>query len=467
MTPGSFETTAELEALVETTSDVITVVDEGGIVQYQSPSSRDVMGYGPDELVGENAFEYIHPDDRQEALDLFAEMVETPSESTQRVEFRYDHGTDDWVWLESIGASEVADALDGYVITSRDITERKRRERKLREYEAAVETVPDGVFVVDATGTIIRSNDEWAAIVGEDPSEMRGESFDALVDRGLVDESTVEQYRDLVAGLLSSDADQRRGSFTTHAQRPEGDECVYEVHIGLLPADDGEFRGTAGAVRDITDRDRRHEQRRRENERLNEFADVISHDLRNPLNVLGMSLEAVEDGPNVERCRRAVDRMDELIEDLLVLARTGDAATDREPVHVGTVVSMAWDTVVTEQLTLDVRASRTVEADPGQLQQLFENLFRNCVEHALPDDPQRDVTVTVELTGDRLVVADDGTGFDDVDQTRLFEPGHSPSGGTGLGLRIVEQVVHTHGWEIRATDGRDGGARFEITGLGS
>lgn len=467
VTPGDFETAAELEALVETTRDVITVVDRAGTVKYQSPSARDVMGYDQTELVGENAFEYIHPEDRPEAMELFTEMVEAPGETTQRVEFRYDHGEDGWVWLESIGTNRMPGPLDGYVITSRDITDRKRRQRELSQYEAAMETVPDGVFLLDEDGKFRRSNEAWGDIVGIDPDEMRNQPFQMLVEKGLVDQSAVECYLDVIEDLLAPDTADTHSCFTTAVDHPDDDdgERVYEVHIGLLPTGaDGQFRGTAGVVRDITERMRHQEQLERENERLNEFTDVVSHDLRNPLEVLHLSLELIEEGPHRDRCRRAVDRMDQLIEDLLVLAETGEVVTDREPVDVEAVTSRAWDTVVTEEVTLDVAADGEIAADPGKVRQLLENLFRNCVEHASSQASQ-DVTLTVDLDGDKLVVADDGTGFDDTDTDRLFESGYSSEDGTGLGLSIVDRIASAHGWTVTVEDSDDGGARFTVTGI--
>lgn len=458
-----FDTIEEVEALVETTSDIITVADEAGTILYQNASARDVTGYEEGSIVGESAFDYVHPDDRSTVVELFTEMVEAPGESTKRAEFRFKHADDGWVWLESIGTNKTPAPLDGYVVTSRDITDRKRRETELEQYETAMETVPDGVFMIDDSGTIIRANSAWADMVGYDRAEIRDEPFSTFVEDWLVDKSTVDQYYDLVDELVSRDAGERRGSFTTRA-RPDGDEHTYEVHIGLLPTDEsGGFRGTAGVVRDITERVRRQERLERENERLSEFADIVSHDLRNPLNVLQMSLEMLDGSDHRDRCLRAAERMEELVDDLLALAQTEDSTLKQERIHVGTVARQAWDTVVTDELRLTVDADDTVDADPGQLQQLFENLFRNAVEHAT--EAGESATVTVELTADSLVITDDGAGFGDVDPDRLFDPTCSSSGNHGLGLRIVEQIATAHDWTVNATEGADGGARFAVEGI--
>jgi signal transduction histidine kinase len=105
--------------------------------------------------------------------------------------------------------------------------------------------------------------------------------------------------------------------------------------------------------------------------------------------------------------------------------------------------------------------SRTVRADGTHLQRLFENLIRNAVEHGGDD-----VTVTIGDADGGFYIEDNGPGIPDGDRTEVFDAGYSTnSEGTGFGLSIVEQVAETHEWDIRVTEGGDGGARFEITGV--
>jgi signal transduction histidine kinase len=92
---------------------------------------------------------------------------------------------------------------------------------------------------------------------------------------------------------------------------------------------------------------------------------------------------------------------------------------------------------------------------------LFENLFRNAVNHG-----GGEVTVTIGEIADGFYVADDGAGIPDDERDDIFEAGYSTAdGGTGFGLAIVKEVVEAHGWEIRVTDSEMGGARFEIIGI--
>jgi signal transduction histidine kinase len=227
------------------------------------------------------------------------------------------------------------------------------------------------------------------------------------------------------------------------------------------------------------ERQRTNERLARKNERLEEFASILSHDLRNPLNVLQGSLDLAEETGDPERfaaCRRAADRMEGLIEDVLALARKGETVADPMPVRLADLLENCWTGVETADATLRVETDRGVMADESRLKQVIENLVRNSVEHgstgnrAKPDDAVEhggdDVTVTVGDLEDGFYVADDGPGIPPEERDRVFDSGYSNSAdGTGFGLAIAERIVEAHGWTIGVTEGADGGARFEIRGV--
>ena len=214
----------------------------------------------------------------------------------------------------------------------------------------------------------------------------------------------------------------------------------------------------------VLDRLERERELARQNERLDEFASVVSHDLRSPLNVLAGTLELAEtsgEPVDFERTHRAIDRMDRLIDDLLTLAREGARVHEVAPTGLADLAEDAWRTVETAEADLRVETDAIVKADEGRLRQLLENLFRNAVEHG-----GEDVAVAVGDLPDGFYVADDGPGIPEDRREAVLEGGYSTSEeGTGFGLAIVESIAEAHDWTTTVTEGEEGGARFEFTGV--
>ncbi|WP_267639775.1 PAS domain-containing sensor histidine kinase [Haloarchaeobius amylolyticus] len=202
---------------------------------------------------------------------------------------------------------------------------------------------------------------------------------------------------------------------------------------------------------------------RERNERLDEFTSIVSHDLRSPLSVIIANTELARETAEVsylDDVERAARRMDRLIDELLTLSREGQDIGAVEPVSLATVATLAWSSIPAPDATLEVTADTTVEADPERFQTLFENLFRNALDHG-PDD----VHITVGVTDDCFFVADDGPGIPPEKRETVFERGFTTDAdGTGFGLAIVQRVADAHGWAVDLTESADGGARFEFHG---
>ena len=217
---------------------------------------------------------------------------------------------------------------------------------------------------------------------------------------------------------------------------------------------------------DITHREQYRRELERQNERLDAFASMVSHDLRNPLNVASLRLESARadrEDEDLAAAADALDRMEALIDDVLTLARQGQPVDEPEPVDLAAVAGRAWDMVHDDAEGLEVVGDGRFQADPDRLQRLLENLFRNAREHG-----GGAVTVTVGPLADGrgFFVADDGSGIAPDEREAVFESGYSTDeDGTGFGLAIVRDIAAAHRWDVSVGDSEDGGARFAFTGL--
>ena len=199
-----------------------------------------------------------------------------------------------------------------------------------------------------------------------------------------------------------------------------------------------------------------------ENDQLERFARMVSHDLRNPLEVAQSRLVAARetgDAIHFEKVAAAHTRIRELVEDVLTLAKSGTAISETELVDIAAVAREAWASVDADQATLSVDNSLgAVEADPERLRTVFENLFRNAVTHGGPT-----IDVSVDALDGGFAVADTGPGVPADKRDEVFEAGVSAGDGTtGLGLSIVDEIAAAHGWDVSLTESQVGGAQFEF-----
>jgi len=562
---------------------------------------------------------------------------------------------------DGVSAAQLADRIADAVSAYRRDRDRLENEKR---YRTMLDTVGDLVYALDPDGRFTFINETGAHVTGHDRSDLCG----AHVSRVLA-ESDIEAGRDLIASLWT-DGDRQRGTVEMTLETAAGERVPCENHIALLPPRDGQFVGTVGVMRDISERKRREEalealhdatremmaaeraeavaavasrtatevldmplncvllydedtgvlrsaalsdraddlfgspiefehgegivwtayengetkvfsdvraspeaynpdtaarsefvlplgdhgamlvgsrtvgdfdesdvalakvlaanlqtaltatnrevalrdrerELERQNERLEEFASVVSHDLRNPLSVAQGRLELfAETGEQAhyEKIEGAHERMGEIIDEVLALAREGRTVRELEPVDVSALATDAWSNVATDGATLVASAAPVVQGDASRLQQLLENLFRNAVEHGStsPDSQARRDAVehgstgnqpaaddavghgstgnrtpfdsgdghgpTVRVgtldDGDGFYVADDGPGIPPDDRETIFESGFSTTeSGSGFGLSIVSQIATAHGWDVTVTESPTGGARFEIGGV--
>ncbi|QPV61245.1 hypothetical protein I7X12_10730 [Halosimplex litoreum] len=308
-------------------------------------------------------------------------------------------------------------------------------------YTTAMKYSPDGMVVLDRDRRVVHANANGRAVV------------DATADS------------DAITGIVDgSDPESADGDLVKVA----GDDGpkYYRPVVESL-ARGGRHVGWVVVLRDVTEQHRREQQLRRQTEQLDAFASTVSHDLRSPLTVAQGYLEFAQEDTDTddddafEKVETAHDRMADIIDDVLTLSKQGKRIDDPEPVSLAAVAERAWESVETEAATLTVDADLTVRADAAMLRRVFENLYRNAVEHG-----ESSVHVRVGTTEDGLFVEDDGPGIPPDERESVLEAGVTTNRhGTGYGLQIVDSIVAAHGWTLTVTESATGGARFEITGV--
>ncbi|MDQ2073703.1 PAS domain S-box protein [Haloarcula sp. H-GB4] len=353
--------------------------------------------------------------------------------------------------------------------------DRDRQLREEREFiDQALNTLDDLFYVIDTDGSLRRWNERIP--------EVTGYSNDEIDDMPVSEFFPGDEHETIAAAINET---RTSGRVTVEAEilTADRERIPYEFAGTQLTDADGAPVGTVGIGRDISQRKAYEQQLERQNERLDEFTSIVSHDLRNPLTVAEGNLElarAEYDSDALDKVSRAHERMRALIDDLLAFARAGETATDLESVALAGIVEECWQSVEDDRATLVVEGDRRVRADMAKLRRLLANLLRNSVEHGTTgaqttaddntDHSGGSATVRVGVIEDTdrhgFYVADDGPGIPAADREQVFEGGYSTGeSGTGFGLKIVQRIAEVHGWTVTATESEAGGARFEVTGL--
>jgi PAS domain S-box-containing protein len=288
------------------------------------------------------------------------------------------------------------------------------------------------------------------------------------VDEGVVGKTYRTGKSFLFTDVREAEEANPQGPYRSAISIPIGDHGVFQAvseQLNDFSEDDKELAellvSHSAQALDQLDKERAL---RQQNKRLDEFASVVSHDLRNPLNVAQGRLELAQreyDNEHLDDVAQALDRMGALIDELLVLAREGETAIEPEPVNLREIVEECWQTVETAEATLTTNAEYRIQADEGRVQQLMENLIRNAIEHG-----GRTVTIRVGELEDGFFVQDTGPGIPAEKRSDVLEMGYSTTDeGTGFGLSIVKRIAEAHVWDVSICDGNEGGARIEFTGV--
>ncbi|WP_276256523.1 sensor histidine kinase [Halomontanus rarus] len=308
-----------------------------------------------------------------------------------------------------------------------------------------VDNFPNGVLVLFDTNLDYR-------IVGPEILPFSQRKATDMVDRSVY-ELFPEETATLLEPKLQNTIDGNAQSFDVKYQ-----ERIHHVETRSVHIDDEPYGVLV--TQEVTDVRETTIELKRQNKRLDQFASMVSHDLRNPLAIALGELEHYrETGKEayLDGVEDALKRVEDLTTELTALARSSVPSKEHEPVSLDAVAKDAWEQIDTRLASLETQ-NCTINGDKSQLQVLFENLYRNAIGHG-----GEDVTVRTGPLEDGFYVEDTGDGIPLEKREQVFEHGFTTGyGGSGVGLTIVSRIANDHDLTISLTDSKDGGARFEF-----
>jgi len=451
-TVANHRTQTELEEIYGRISDAFFALDEDWQFTHLNERAHELIN--PDErtLVGKTIWEEF-PEAISRKFESKYEHAMYEQETVSFEEY-YPEPLDEWFEVRAYPSET------GLSVYFRDITDRKERERALRQseqrYRTLAEAFPNGIV------TLFDENLEYTLVAGQ--------AFDYLPVSP--DDVTGKTPHDAWGGDVADDLESLcRGALDGEKRSVETAYADREWVVYAVPLTDETGRVFAGMTMAQNITERKENQRRLEtqNERLESFASMLAHELRNPVNIgqiYSRQLPADANAEAVDYVTEAFDRIENMIDVMLVLARGQRAVDKKTAIDLASVTREAWADIDARDATLDVELDHmTIEADETYLRHLFRNILENAVEHGGDD-----VTVTVGALPDGFYVADDGTGIPADERETIFDEGYttaSDGGGTGLGLAFVQKLADVYGWDYAVVDSVAGGARFEFTDVTS
>jgi PAS domain S-box-containing protein len=476
--------------MLDAAPDAIVAVDRDGRIVMANSQTAAVFGYETSDLIGElveilvpEGSWPIHPAHREK---YFARPKTRPMGAGIELAGRRADGTEFPAEI-SLSSFETAEGVLA-LAAIRDVTDRKHGEAKV---QAMLDAAPDAMVGVNPHGNIVMANIQTEALFGYEQSQLLGQTVELLVPesaRGVHPTHRDDYFREPRTRSMGM-------GLALAGRRFDGTEFPAEISLSSIQTEEGTV--ALAAIRDVTDRkraavemqearraaDRASSELRRTNKELEAFSYAVAHDLRAPLRAIdGFSQALVEDlsdfldensRSHLERVRRNVHWMADMIDGLLGLARLTRSSLDLTDVDLSALA--AETSAVLRASEPDRQVEVVIEpwisayADAQLLRVLIGNLFANAWKFTAPHERVRIEFGSVEQEDRRVFfVRDDGVGFDSRYADKLFAPFQrlhraEEFPGSGIGLATVDRIVRRHNGDVWAESELGHGATFYFT----
>lgn len=452
----------------------IIVTTHPGTIIYLNSETERLFGYTKNELMNQN-IDMLLPDRfSHHHAELRQTYIEKPTPrymgAGRDLYGRRKNGSE---FPLEIGLRPLETRNEQLIVASIvDISARKYLEQR---FAKVIDASPYGKLLVDEKGIIQLINPSLLTLFGYSKEELLGQSMDILLP---------ERYRHNHGHL--------RQSYTKNpslrsmgvgrdltGRHKNGTEIPIE--IGLSPVESEKGQLVLAVVTDITERKRLELNLQQANSHLEEFTYVASHDLKSPLRGIADLIDWIDEDldkqapesvkKNIERVKIRIDRMERLIDDLLMYARAGKRAKEAMPIDVATLINdvIEMQPIPENFNIIKTVYSHTIHAARTPLETVLRNLFSNAIKHHDGKDPK--ITITAEDSGNYCLfkISDNGPGIPRAAHERVFRLfqtlDSTGTAGSGIGLALAKRLTESHGGHIQlfTNDDEERGCSFHVS----
>ncbi len=457
-----------LKTLFECAPDAYFLNDLMGTFLHGNKAAEELCGYPREELLGKSFLKLNLLPQRQlpRAAGYLARLA--MGHSVGPVEFLMNKRDGTQIQVELRASPVRMDNKDLVLGTIRDISAQKRTEEALREseekFKIIFEEACEGIAYLDGAGCVLDVNKKAIEILDQTRAQILGKNF---IELGILDPADapalLNHFQQLLCGTMRS-----LGLSITDKR----EERLYLECSASVVQNKGQERCVVVMIRDVTDSRRAEEQQARYvrrlseiNQELQDFAHIVSHDLKAPLRAIKVIADWLStdyqdqlDAQGKENLRlldRRVSHMQNLIEGILQYSRVGRAEQRVTPVDLNRLLPEIVDNLaVPPHIEIDIQAALpTLQADATKVTQVFQNLLTNAVKYM--DKPEGRIAVTCAAQDSWWLfrVTDNGPGIEAKYFERIFKIFQTlvPKDeyeSTGVGLTLVKKIVELYGGKV-------------------
>ncbi len=463
------ESEERLRTIFETAIDSIFIKDKKLCYTHVNPSMELLLNIASTEIIGKKDYEIFGAKtgdhiDKVDRRVLKGEVIEEELTLPLTGKHRTLH-------FIKVPMRDTNGDIVGLCGIARDITDRKNMEEELKKsrkfYNNILNAVDDPIFVKDSHHRWIILNDRLCELMGHTREELIGKSdFDFFPE----DQAQIFWEMD---DLL----------FKTGKTNVNEEEITWGGKIHSISTKKSLFRDPAtgekllaGAIRDITDRKRMEKELIAKNRELNDFAYRVSHDLKNPINMIKGFVQEIKENPDLfddyfNRISNLSDQLLQQINSLLKLSRAGRIIAGKTLINFEVLIKGIFIPLRPAEVLSDLILDSEVEeirGDPGGIEEVFNNLIQNSINYRDKEKEKLIIEVSCKKNEEKnyIVFKDNGRGIDGIFLDKIFSPGFTLKSekGTGFGLAIVKKIIEAHGGTIEVfSEGENKGTEFVIT----
>ncbi|MBA3663848.1 MAG: PAS domain S-box protein [Bacteroidetes bacterium] len=476
----------KFRALIENISEAIVLLDKVGIITYQSTSATKLTGYEAGEVLGKSVFEFVHPLDHKRARKLFATALFKPDVLIPEF-LQIIHKQGHYICVEGTITNLLEnESVEAFIVNYRDVTERQKAEKSLQKSEANLKTIYNNTetsyILLDTQLNIVAFSD-IRNLIGMQSPERVEEGKNLMT---VLSPAGKERVKHVIEKALNGE----KKSYDVEIKTSEKNPAWIDIHILPVLSEEKKVLGIVISVEDITRRKNTELEREKmtadlmqHNKNLEQFAYIISHNLRSPVaNIIGLAnmIQSMPDMSETDfrRCidglGKSVKKLDDTIIDLnYILQIRREIIEKKELVKFSSLVTdikTSINNLIHEnkiQIKTDFSDMNEFFTIKSYLNSIFFNLITNSIKYRNPD-VSTIIRIRSERAGGKLILyfKDNGLGIDlEANKDKMFglyKKFHPYIDGKGMGLYMVKAQVEILGGKIEASSKVMEGCEFRI-----